>query len=131
MDEARPSRENSAASRAGVSVPMRSVRVAGTGARSTARGGERRPARAVRDAPAGQRPWGGPRRPPSQAAPTLAEREAERRRGKPLGQVAQPFLHTSATPLWVVGGALAVLLLGEVARLLIGRPLGPWRELCL
>jgi signal transduction histidine kinase len=131
MDDARPSRDKSAGGHAVQSVPMRSVRVDGTGTQSTARGGERRPPRAVRERPPPYRPWGVPRQPYSQATAPAAERDGERHRARPPGQVALPAFPGSATPVWVVGGALAVLLCGELVRLVLGRPLGPWRELCL
>src|SRR5581483_3952422 len=60
-----------------------------------------------------------------------AEREAERRRARPLGQVALPLLHGEAAPLWLIGGGLALFLGGELLQLLVGHSLGPWRELWL
>ncbi|HLH25382.1 MAG TPA: ATP-binding protein [Chloroflexota bacterium] len=110
---------------------MRSVRLASAGARSTARGGERRPSGTLRERPTAQRPWGSGLRAPHGPAATHAERGAERRRSRPLSQVALPLLRASEAPLWIVGGALSVLLAGELLQLLIGHALGPWRELCL
>jgi signal transduction histidine kinase len=131
MDEARPSRENRAASRSTQPVPMRSVRVAGSGARSTLRAADRRSATPPRDRPPHRRTWAGAQHVHRPAVAQAVEREAERRRVRPQGQAALPLLHASPAPLWVVGGALALLLCGELLQALVGHRLGPWRELCL
>ncbi|HZR97142.1 MAG TPA: ATP-binding protein [Chloroflexota bacterium] len=132
MDEAWPLRENRPAARTTPAVPMRSVRVASAGTRSSPRGGERPAGSPPRERPAPRRAWAGAGRRPHGAAPGHAgEREAERRRARSAGQVALPLVHVSAAPFWAIAGGLALLASGELLQLVIGRPLGPWRELCL
>ncbi|HEY7064821.1 MAG TPA: ATP-binding protein [Chloroflexota bacterium] len=60
----------------------------------------------------------------------VAEREADRRRARPLSQVALPRIPAGGS-LWLVAGALGFFLGGDLLQFLIGHPLGPWRELWL
>lgn len=129
MDSARLAREGGGSPAAAPPIVMRTARVAAPGARSAPRPAERAGNGASRERPPMPRPWQGVRRPPAGAPPAHAvEREPERPAPRPVRQVVTPAPGGSVAP-WLVAGALAMFLGGELLRLVVGRALGPWREL--
>jgi signal transduction histidine kinase len=109
---------------------MRTTRVAGPGARSTPRQAERSANRPASARPSSRRGWRGARsaRPPSTTGQAI-EREPERAPLHAVQKVVAPALGEGSAAWWLIGGALALFLGGELLQLAIGHRLGTWHEL--